>query len=222
MPGRFLTQAERERLQRFPEEISPQDMITYFALSARDMAKVRQQRSAHNRLGFALQLCALRYLGFSPDDVTTAPTNVVSYVAEQLKVSAESLTAYGNRPHTRRDHLQEIMLHIRFHRATPTDLERLGKWLGERALEHDKPTLLFQLACEKLLRERIVRPGVTSLERLVVTARQEAQKEIFQRLVPLLTDEHKALLDHLLVPNDNMGLPTRQRPFLPALKNSLS
>jgi TnpA family transposase len=107
MPGRFLTQAERERLQRFPEEISPQDMITYFALSARDMAKVRQQRSAHNRLGFALQLCALRYLGFSPDDVTTAPTNVVSYVAEQLKVSAESLTAYGNRPHTRRDHLQD-------------------------------------------------------------------------------------------------------------------
>jgi TnpA family transposase len=169
------------------------------------MAKVRQQRSAQNRLGFARQLCALRYLGFSPDDVTTAPTNVVSYVAEQLKVSAESLTAYGNRPHTRRDHLQEIMLHIRFHRATPTDLERLGKWLGERALEHDKPTLLFQLACEKLLRERIVRPGVTSLERLVVTARQEAQKEIFQRLVPLLTDEHKALLDHLLVPNDNMG-----------------
>jgi hypothetical protein len=41
-----------------------------------------------------------------------------------------------------------------------------------RALEHDKSGLLFQLACEHLRAEKIVRPGVTRLERLVMAARE--------------------------------------------------
>lgn len=68
----------------------------------------------------------------------------------------------------------------------------------ERALEHDKPTLLLQLACEKLHRDKMVRPGVTRLERLVATAREQAHEETERRLTPLLTEERKAFLDGLL------------------------
>ena len=39
-----------------------------FTLSESNLEFVKQQRGDHNRLGFALQLCALRYLGFCPDD----------------------------------------------------------------------------------------------------------------------------------------------------------
>ena len=92
-----------------------------------------------------------------------------------------------------------------FRRATPLDFYALHTWLVERALEHDKPTLLLQLACEKLYREKMVRPGVTRLERLVATARDQAHDETFRRLIPLLTDERKAFLDGLLTPDPQTG-----------------
>jgi len=68
MPGQFFSNAERERLQRFPREVAPGDLIAFFTLSESDLAQVPVTAAPHNQLGFALQLCALRYLGFAPDD----------------------------------------------------------------------------------------------------------------------------------------------------------
>jgi len=83
MPIEFLTTAERERLNRFPETIPDEDLRVFFTLSDRDIQEVRKQRGATNHLGFALQLCALRYLGFAPDDVGLTPGEAVTFVAQQ-------------------------------------------------------------------------------------------------------------------------------------------
>jgi TnpA family transposase len=186
MPVSFLTDNERERLQRFPSEISPSDITAFFTLSATDLAPVRKQRGAHNRLGYALQLCALRYLGFSPHDITAFSDEVVSYVSKQLRVVSSCLKLYGERMQTQSDHLQEIQGYLGFHIASQLELNTLSSWLLERALEHDKPSLLLQLLCEKLYQEKIVRPGITRLEKMIATARSQAQEETFKRLAPLL------------------------------------
>jgi hypothetical protein len=55
-----------------------------------------------NRLGFALQLGALRYLGFCPKDVVDAPKLVIEYVANQLGTPAGCLDEYGSRSQTLR------------------------------------------------------------------------------------------------------------------------
>ena len=112
---------------------------------------------------------------------------------------------YASRRRTQTDHQLHVQAYLKFRRATPLDFYALHTWLVERALEHDKPTLLLQLACEKLSREQIVRPGVTRLERLVATARDQAHDETFRRLTPLLTDERKAFLDGLLTPDPHTG-----------------
>src|SRR6266705_4095825 len=163
MPVSFLSKNERERLQRFPAEISSNDLTAFFTLSATDLALVRKQRGAHNRLGFAFQLCILRYLGFSLDDLTQVPEPVVTYVSQQLQVDPSSLKLYGNRQKTRSEHLQEIQKYLGFHPASQTELEYLSHWLLDRALEHDKPSLLLQLFCEKLYQEKVIRPGITRL-----------------------------------------------------------
>jgi TnpA family transposase len=205
MPGQFLTEAEREQLRQFPAEIPPADVIAYFTLSPADLAQVRYQRGDHNRLGFALQLGALRYLGFSPDDPTTAPASVVAYLSQQLDVRPDVLPAYGQRAHTRRDHLQAIQVYLGFREAGPVELRALGEWLVDRALEHDRPSLLFRVACEHLHAAKIIRPGVTRLERMVVTARQCAQRETLQRLASLLTEASRTRLNRLLVPDGTTG-----------------
>jgi hypothetical protein len=203
MPGQFLSAAERERLERFPPEIAERDLHTFFTLSAADMAELPIHSAPQHRLGFALQLCALRYLGFSPPDLTTAPTGAVAYVAEQLDFDPALLAQYGMRAHTRTDHFQRILTYLGFRKAGPKDFRSLEAWLLERALEHDRPTLLLHLACERLRQEQIVRPGITSLERFIVAARTNARLETFRRLTPVLTPERKKLLDELLVPEES-------------------
>src|SRR5437016_5899762 len=143
MPIGFLTEAEREQLNRFPEHIPEEDLRIVFLLSEADHQAVNRQHDDHTRLGFALQLCTLRYLGFVPTALSTAPSPAVAYVAEQLNVLPEVIDAYGSRIATRTMHLQQVQRHLGFRRATPLDLYGLQTWLLERALEHDKPTLLL-------------------------------------------------------------------------------
>ncbi len=204
MSTSVLTAAERERWQRFPETIPQDDLAVYFLLSADDQREVNRQREPFNRLGYALQLCTLRYLGFVPTDFTATPEVVVTFVAEQLGMAPQVLALYDNRE-TQSDHRRHVRTYLGFRPATPMDVYALQTWLLARALEHDKPTLLLQLACEKLYRERIVRPGVTRLERFVATAREQAHEETFRQLTPLLTDERKTLLDGLLQPDATTG-----------------
>ncbi len=54
MPGRFLTDAERARLSRFPDEITPDDLNTYFTLSPADLQHIQSHHWPAMRLGVAL------------------------------------------------------------------------------------------------------------------------------------------------------------------------
>jgi TnpA family transposase len=118
MPIGFLTTADRLRLNRFPEQIPDEDLSAFFLLSEADQQAINQQHSeAHTRLGFALQLCALRYLGFAPDDLMTAP-RAVEYIAQQLGAAPQALTAYGTRRPTRTTDFQHVQAYLHFRLAT--------------------------------------------------------------------------------------------------------
>lgn len=198
MPGQFLSQVERERLQSFPDEITPNEIIIFFTLSNKDLTLVKKRSGEHNLLGFALQLGTLRYLSFIPDNFDQLPSVVVEYVAQQLEVSPTVLTDYGERSQTRTSQLREIQDYLGFRKSNKTDYQQLGAWLLERAMEHDRPLLLFQLLIKKLEISKIIRPGLTILERMVVAARNEAWTETALRLQPILTEEREKFLDSLL------------------------
>ncbi len=46
-------------------------------------------------------------------------------------------------------------------------MKELEEFLQARAMEHDSPSLLFQLACEYLISARVIRPGVVRLAKKV-------------------------------------------------------
>lgn len=63
MPGRILTDAERARLNRFPEDISRDEIRTHFTLTYEDLTLVDQRRGDTNRIGIrttASNLAVLR------------------------------------------------------------------------------------------------------------------------------------------------------------------
>ncbi len=205
MPGQFLTLAEREKIQSFPPDPTEADIITFFSLSPQEIALVKKRTGNLNRLAFAIQLGALRYLGFVPDDLSKTPLAIINHLAEQLKIEPKGLDNYQQRPSTRTNQLQQIRIHLGWRKPTQIDLVLWENWLLDRALEHDRPTLLFQLLCDKLRSEKIVRPGVTILERMVSNARFLATRETFRRLEFLLTPPNRAFLDSLLVSDQMSG-----------------
>lgn len=108
MPVQFLSDSDHDRLNHFPEEITQADLDRFFWLSPDDRHAVLGLRGDHNRLGFALFLCCLRYLGFFPEHLSKLPCSVVEYVAVQLQVPVDALYLYGKRSSTQRNHQRQV------------------------------------------------------------------------------------------------------------------
>lgn len=198
MPVSFLSEAERERFNSFPADLSTNDLIAFFTLSDTDLLQIPKTASAANRLGFALRLLLLRFLGFQMQELSELPPSVVSYVAEQINVHTEDLDSYGERDATQTAHRQAVENYLGFRHPTSDDFERFDSWLLERALEHDRPMVLWQLVCERFLAEKLVRPGLSQIERMVASARNAAEEEIFRRLESIIDDVLADGLDALL------------------------
>jgi hypothetical protein len=91
----YPNDAERRRLERFPERIAIEDLRACFALSDRDRVLIFEQRGPVNRLGLAVSLCALRFLGFVPDDIASIPDEALGFVASQVDAAPHELLTFG-------------------------------------------------------------------------------------------------------------------------------
>lgn len=175
MSTRFFSDEEIKRLRSWPDELGRNELIRYFTLGSDDREWLsRTARGTGNRIGLAVQLCALPWLGFVPDDVANAPAAAVNRVAVQLGVPMSELDGYGGREQTRTEHLRLVASRLGWCAAGPAEWKDLEEFLLARAVEHDAPSVLFRLACEYLAAARLIRPGVITLMERIATVRQSA------------------------------------------------
>lgn len=141
MVATVFTDEELESLRRFPE-IGRDELARFFTLAPSDVAVIDpgRGRGPADRLGLAVAVCSLPWLGFVPDDVASAPRAGVSRLAEQLQVDSESIRSYGRRAKTRTDHLRLAAKYLRWRPAGELELKELDEFLLARAMEHDSPT----------------------------------------------------------------------------------
>ena len=107
MPARTLLSVEqRTRLFAMPTDLAA--MARHYVLDTHDLALIRARRRTSNRLGFAVQLCALRYPGraLEPEEIPPAP--VLTFIARQIDAEVELFADYARRAETRREHLLEL------------------------------------------------------------------------------------------------------------------
>jgi TnpA family transposase len=103
---------------------------------------ISRRTGDQNRLGFAVILCCLRFLGFIPESFFNIPAETFKYLAGQPRINEAVIPTY-QRIRTKQTQIQEILLYTGFRRSEKSDLEELEKWLAQRALEHDKPSFLL-------------------------------------------------------------------------------
>jgi len=102
----LLSSEQRARLFGIP--VNQAEMARHYVLGPEDLALVRAKRRAANRLGFAIQLCALRYPGRTLEPLETPPASMLSFVAKQIGVDPALFGEYARRDETRREHLIEL------------------------------------------------------------------------------------------------------------------
>nr|WP_244405740.1 MULTISPECIES: DUF4158 domain-containing protein [Streptomyces] len=159
----------------------------------------KPKRRVHNRLGFAVQMTTVRFLGVFLDDPTDVPAEVVDYLAEQLGIGdASALKAYGERENTRLDHVRELRWVLEYTEFAEAEAE-LRAWVDARVwTTGEGPKALFDAAAGRLRERRVLLPRVTTLARLVAAVREAANQRLWDTLYGLLSAGQRAVLDSLL------------------------
>ena len=225
MPRRaLLTAVERAGLLAFPtDEV---DWIRHYTLSEQDLSMVRQRRGDQNRLGFAIQLCYLRYPGCALPAEAQPPTPLLSMVARQVQIDPELWPKYGQRTATRREHLLELQAWLGLTAFTLQNFRQFVKHMTELAMQTDRGIVLASALLETLRRQSIIVPTVDVLERVCAAALTRGTRRVHEALTGPLTAHQQGLLDGLLAMREGSKVSSlawlRQPPGFPNPKHVLA
>lgn len=187
MPRRLILSAtERDTLLALPE--SQDDLIRYYTFNDSDLSLIRQRRGDANRLGFAVQLCLLRYPGYALGTDSELPEPVILWVAKQVQAEPASWAKYGERDVTRREHAQELRTYLQLAPFGLSDFRALVRELTELAQQTDKGLLLAGQALESLRQKRRILPALSVIDRACSEAIARANRRVYRALVEPLTD----------------------------------
>jgi hypothetical protein len=123
-----------EALRKFIPEIGRDELFRFSTLTPADLAFVDpgRGRGPADRLGLAVAVCSLPWLGFVPDEVAAAAGAAVVRLAEQLRVDPDAIGSYGRRAKTRTEHLRLAAQYLGWRAPTTLELKELDQFLLAR------------------------------------------------------------------------------------------
>jgi TnpA family transposase len=203
MPVSFLSTTQRERYGRYPESLSADELARYFHLDDDDREWIATKRRDSSRLGYALQLTTVRFLGAFLEDPTAVPNTVLQTLSSQLNIDDpdDCIVAYRT-TRQRWQHTSEIRERYSYRAFVERGIQfRLGRWLCALCWTGtDRPSVLFEHANGWLVGHKVLLPGVTVLERFVAEVRSRMESRLWRLLARDVSDTQRQRLDELLVP----------------------
>ncbi|WP_458413360.1 Tn3 family transposase [Schinkia sp. CFF1] len=196
----LLTADQRAEFVKIPADMTERELETYYTFSQYDLEIIKRHRRDHNRLGFAVQLCVLRYPGWSLSDVEPIPEYVIQYIARQIDANPDSFSLYAQRDPTKHEHMEEIRQEYGYQNFSASKYREVAHYLLKHALQNGNSMYLLRTVQEELRNRKIILPGMTTIERLVWETRRRAEEKIFKSLTATLSPWQKHKLDKLIDP----------------------
>lgn len=170
MPRRqILSDNERDVLLAIPER--QEDLIRLYTFSESDLSLIGQCRGVENRLGFAIQLCYMRFPGIILSVGQQPASSILSFVCSQLNIDPHAWNSYSDRAETRREHillLQSILCLEVF--TTANHYKPAVDCLTKTALQTDKGIVLAIDLVEYLRSKNILLPAIFTIEAICAEA----------------------------------------------------
>lgn len=166
---------------RYVGDPSKEQLSTFFQLDDFDKSIIESLKSKSTRLGFAIQLGTLRFLGaFISDPVKHVPFSVVTCIANQLNIPSKEFELY-TRKQTVKKHARMIRDIYSYRLFTDEDTRKyLTRFLY------------------KCIHEKIILPGYTTFFRFVRSVLERATQHLEEKLASIPSETDIQQLEQLL------------------------
>lgn len=197
MPRRsILTERQRSALFDLPTDETL--MLRHYTLADDDIEHINERRRPENKVGFALQLCALRYPGRLLSSGEVIPEKVLRFIAAQLGLTGDDVLPYAARRQTRQQHLHALRQVYGFKMFSGQGARSLKAWLENEAETARSNEDLARRFVEECRRSQVILPGISVIERLCADALVSAERQTESRITNRIDDGTKERLDALL------------------------
>jgi TnpA family transposase len=143
MPARVpMTERERSALLALPAD--EEMVVRVHTLDSGELAGVATARTPETRLGYALQLCALRYPGRHLRRGEVIPAAMLEHIADQLGIDPAHVAGFARRGQSRYEQLASIKRRHGFRDLNRPLRSEMKRWLADRASGIANPRLLLE------------------------------------------------------------------------------
>jgi TnpA family transposase len=164
-----------------------------------DFVEIRKRRRSRNRFGYAYQLSFVRLLNrFPRQRPFEVLDELVTFTAVQLGLCPSLITAYQQRQQTVSEHQQQITAYLELRTLGEEEIAWLETFLFEQACRLERSAALDQRAHEFLKENSILRPGQSTLLRIIGEQRRLAREHIFEKVATELSFDLRRTLEDLL------------------------
>ncbi len=225
MPRRdVFTKIERMSLLGVPS--SEEALIQHYTFSESDISMIKQRRGEHNRLGFAIQLCYLRFPGYALPPDTIPNESLLLFVAKQLHFDSTLWPQYAQRAETRREHLLELQAWLGLTPFKKSHINGFVQQLTDLAQHTDRGVKIATVFIEMLHQQRIIIPSIDVIESVCAEAITRGTRQVYESLTDDLSTRQQQLLDDLLSIREGTTITTltwlRQPSGAPNAKHVLT
>lgn len=205
MPRRDILTA-RQKSALFDLPTDQPSLLHHYTLGDDDLEHINERRRDENRLGFALQLCALRFPGRMLAPGENIPIEALEFIGAQIGLSGEALLTYAARQQTRHQHMKALREIYGYQSFTGQPASDIKIWLDQHSEHATSNETLARDMVEECRQRSIIVPAFTTVERLCADALVAAEQRIEATIENRLNTSTCTKLDALLTDKVNETL----------------
>ncbi|GGF12569.1 hypothetical protein GCM10011611_17750 [Aliidongia dinghuensis] len=200
-----------------------ESLIRHYTLSPEDRYQALARRRPWNQIGFAVQLCFMRYPGRILAAGEAPPTAMLAYVADQLGLKPDVFAAYGRREETRLEHGRVLQHQLAVRLATSEDRRAALVAAIGAATATDRGDAIAGAIIETLRARQVLLLSAKEIDRIGLAGRAVARRRADAALLENLARDQLEALDQLLVVDPEIRQSRfgwlRSHPEAPAAEN---
>lgn len=179
------------------QEFSDEELARDWTLSEADREELGKART-NFRLFLAVQLCAVRLYGRFFHQVQDLSPRIINYLGSQLALPPTLTIDVPDRKATATEHRKTLLDYLGFRKFDEDSQAQLATWLEQQARQGILPEELGPQAEHYLLVHRILLPGPSVLERLILHICATVHDQLFATVFHRISPAVQQALDQLL------------------------